>query len=165
MSLLRQGAALAMLAASTAALLATSKSPYTYDAEDTATVEFSLEAGETRSYTIALDAVGVDVYDVDISAVATAVADESAWLTLALTHEGDSGIEDRQSEHEIGATETSLSVYDSVPITDLPPVTLTAGEDSGLTGTLEVTVSAEWYDGTALDTGEISLSVALVADE
>ena len=110
----RQGAALVVFAVSAVALIATSKALYQSSASGTTEATISVPAGGSQSYTVAVDPGTLDTSFFDIEATATVTADVPTTMTLAITHESDSGIsssEDVESSKPVDGAETLSLIH------------------------------------------------------
>jgi len=165
----QSGIALAALAISAAALVATSKAPITASADGAAVVDFALEAGETRQYTAEIthtdlgNASGSTNVYVSASVAAT---DAETTLALSVLDTGDTGTgtgtgtsAGAESTADVDADGLTITANSTFGLDTSPTITLIAGDTGGVEGTLTADTIVEWF---AESSEPLSVSVVLV---
>jgi hypothetical protein len=166
-NLLRHGVTMVAFLASAAALIATSKAPYSEFSSEAATVDLTLLAGDSRSYMVVINHAdrGSGSAHVSLSASASVTAtDADTELTLTLTEddtEEEGSDDDEVVTESVDAEGRTVVAYGDYDIDAIPIIILTLSEDGGVEGSLSVDVGIDWY-GDSVNTDESELSVELV---
>lgn len=131
-----------------AALVATSR-PAKEHAHDELDQEFTLAAGESRTYAVEFDFVNPgdarDYVSMNVEVIATAT-DTDTMLTLSLSesrYEDDPAVA-REDIRADGIPVTIGRIWQSYSVESAPLITLTMSEDGGAEGSMNVSVSVLW---------------------
>jgi len=130
------------------ALIATSQSPIEAYTEEEASIDFALDAAQSRQYLAQIEHTDLGEVTgfttVFANASVSAVGAKTA-LTVSLENVEDTGEPENALTLPVDVDGLTIGVDGTYGLNTSPTITLTAGETGAVEGTLRVDVHLEWY--------------------